>query len=169
MKRNGGLLIIEYIRGGVIVMVMYEEKGNLFTLPPEFALVHCISEDCALGAGIAKQFQLQFNLRDRLKNYIKSNNLSYPCTIGCQSNDRLIFNLVTKQNYWDKPIKKDFLLALSRLSFLCEKCGVNKLGMPKIGCGLDQLDWDWVKGAIEETFKNMDIEIRVRFLGRGGC
>lgn len=44
------------------------EKGNLFTVPTDYILCHCISADFALGAGIAKQFDERFNLRNKLKN-----------------------------------------------------------------------------------------------------
>ena len=52
-------------------MTINEEKGNLFDLPSEYALVHCISEDCALGAGIAVEFQRRFKIRDILKQKCK--------------------------------------------------------------------------------------------------
>lgn len=31
--------------------------------------------------------------------------------------------------------------------------------MPKIGCGLDRLQWDKVKEIIINTFKDIDLEI----------
>ena len=36
------------------MMIYKEEKMNLFEAPEDYALVHCISADFALGAGIAK-------------------------------------------------------------------------------------------------------------------
>ncbi|XP_033925662.1 ADP-ribose glycohydrolase OARD1 isoform X4 [Melopsittacus undulatus] len=35
-------------------------KGDLFTCPPQDALAHCISEDCRMGAGIARLFKEKF-------------------------------------------------------------------------------------------------------------
>ena len=40
-------------------MIYKEEKRNLFTLPGEYMLAHCISSDYALGGGIAKKFKRQ--------------------------------------------------------------------------------------------------------------
>ena len=37
-------------------MTIKEEKRDLFTMPEDYALAHCISADFALGAGIAKEF-----------------------------------------------------------------------------------------------------------------
>ncbi len=33
--------------------------------------------------------------------------------------------------------------------------------MPKIGCGLDGLNWDIVRSIIKEVFKDTDIEILI--------
>lgn len=44
------------------------EKRDLFTVPQDYILCHCISADFALGAGIAKQFDERFNLRKKLKD-----------------------------------------------------------------------------------------------------
>lgn len=147
-------------------MIMNEEKGDLFDIPSDYALVHCISEDCAMGAGIAKEFQKRFHLRDKIKKYLYKYNYTYPMTIGCldYKSGILIFNMITKKNYWDKPTQYDFEYALNELVRLCKERKIRKLAMPRIGCGLDRLQWCWVRKKIEEKFSNMDIEIQVRYL-----
>ena len=40
---------------------------------------------------------------------------------------------------------------------------INKLAMPKIGCGLDRLQWGEVSQMIKDVFQNMDIEIRIYY------
>ena len=47
-------------------MTIKEIKKDLFTMPNDYALAHCISADFALGAGIAKEFDKRFNCRKRL-------------------------------------------------------------------------------------------------------
>jgi hypothetical protein len=54
--------------------------------------------------------------------------------------------------------------ALIVLRRQCEKYGVKKLAMPKIGCGLDGLYWNVVSHLIQEVFYDSDIEIIVCFL-----
>lgn len=44
---------------------------------------------------------------------------------------------------------------------LCKKNGISKLAMPKIGCGLDKLNWEDVKQQIMRCFQDTDIEILV--------
>jgi hypothetical protein len=39
--------------------------------------------------------------------------------------------------------------------------GVKKLAMPRIGCGLDRLQWEKVKFMIEFVFAKVDVEIVV--------
>ena len=48
--------------------MQYQEKQqDLFTVPDEYYLAHCISADFAMGAGIAVQFNRQFAMRDKLR------------------------------------------------------------------------------------------------------
>lgn len=48
-------------------MTIKEEKRNLFTMPKDYVLAHCISADFALGAGIAKKFDELFDARKKNK------------------------------------------------------------------------------------------------------
>lgn len=46
----------------------------------------------------------------------------------------------------------------------CERHEIKYLAMPKIGCGLDRLQWGKVREIIQDKFKDLDIEIEVRYL-----
>ena len=48
-------------------MTIKEIKKDLFTMPNDYALAHCISADFALGAGIAKEFDKRFDARKKNK------------------------------------------------------------------------------------------------------
>ena len=41
--------------------------GDLFDAPTSASLCHCISSDCKLGRGIAKQFREKFDIMNTLK------------------------------------------------------------------------------------------------------
>ena len=43
----------------------------------------------------------------------------------------------------------------------CENLNITKLAMPKIGSGLDRLDWEKVKEIIQDVFDDSDIEILI--------
>lgn len=50
------------------------------------------------------------------------------------------------------------------MACLCRKLNIKYLDLPKIGCGLDRLSQAKVREIIKEEFKDLDIEIEVRYL-----
>lgn len=146
-------------------MILNEKQGNLFELNKKYALAHCISQDCAMGAGIAVQFNKTFK---GMKNYcirvIKQNNLTFPCVLPYCDNDRTIFNLVTKKAYYGKPTYITITKCIHEMATMCKQYNIKYLAIPKLGCGLDRLQWSKVREIIKEEFKDMDIEIEVRYL-----
>ena len=42
-----------------------------------------------------------------------------------------------------------------------EYLDITKLAMPKIGCGLDRLQWDKVYDIICDVFKDTDVDILI--------
>ncbi len=150
-------------------MKIIEIRKNLFDMPDEYALAHCISADFALGAGIAKEFNKRYKCKEKLfmvfenswtsrwdkSKYIDRGN----CII--LFGDRTIFNLVTKRNYWNKPTMATLETALRYMKEQCNELEIDKIAMPRIGCGLDRLNWSDVRLLIEKVFEDTDIEIVV--------
>lgn len=137
-------------------MLFTEEKGNVFEVDSKYYLVHCISRDCAMSAGIAVDFQHKFHLRDRI--------LSQRPQVGdCVMVDK-VFNLITKKYYYNKPTYESLYETLFGLLDMCLHNKIQYLAMPKIGCGLDQLSWPKVREAIQTIFKAYDINILIRYL-----
>ena len=133
------------------------EKRDLFTMPQGYYLAHCISADFALGAGIAKAFDGVYNMKFKLyRNY---DNYEY------HGGDSLpidnVFNLVTKNKCWHKPTYESMRESLEMMREQMEFLDVDRLAIPKIGCGLDRLNWDQVYDIICEVFEDMDVEIVV--------
>lgn len=123
---------------------------------------HCISRDYALGAGIAVEFDKRYDMRNRLLKLAeeKPETLDEKC-IEVEN----VFNLITKEKYWEKPSYNSLEESLLEMK---EKLSKNKnkkkLVIPKIGCGLDRLSWDKVEPMVQELFKDLDIEIVVCYL-----
>jgi hypothetical protein len=44
---------------------------------------------------------------------------------------------------------------------LCIQNNVHQLAMPRIGCGLDKLNWSQVAELIQRVFEQVDIEITI--------
>ena len=143
-------------------MKYIEVKQDLFKAPPDYALVHCISSDFALGAGIAIQFQKRYNTRNELRSRCPNYKFHGGDCIGTSSKGtRVAFNLVTKKRFWNKPTYKDLEDSLYELLEMVELTGYKKLAMPKIGCGLDGLEWETVRGIIHSVFEWSNVEIMV--------
>lgn len=142
----------------------YEEiTADLFSMPEEYCLAHCISADFAMGKGIAVLFNKNFDMKNKLKER-RPNYLSEWTAAGkisdCIKIDR-VFNLITKERYYHKPTYETLRGSLFKMKELCVCGGIEKVAMPLIGCGLDLLQWDKVSGIIKEVFEDTDIEIVV--------
>lgn len=158
-------------------MKSYEEKQcDLFKEygdRDDVYFAHCISADCAMGAGIAIQFvdwfQKKYDLNLRSFCNCRSTNVG-----TCVDTGRL-FNLVTKECYWDKPSYSSLERSLKCMAktymqnyVIGSMDGVETklttIVMPCIGCGLDQLDWTRVRNIIFKVFKYIPVNIIVCYL-----
>ena len=133
-------------------MIFTEIKGNLFNYTKDRAPVHCISKDCMMGAGIAPLMKSTFNLWG-LYSKVKE----WPSCVYYNG----VLNLVTKEHYYDKPTYESFKKALTCMKNYLESFGIKRIVMPRIGCGLDKLEWEKVREYIKEVFEEMDIDILV--------
>lgn len=145
-------------------MIYREIKGNLFELDGTHVLVHCIAYDHRMGAGIALEFCKRYPwLRSDVKNkllYQRYSNIS----VYSSRNNVTVCNLVTKRYSYGKPTLDSLRDSLKDLARQCVEFNLKKLAMPLIGCGLDRLNWNDVKSIIHDVFKDIDVEIEVRYL-----
>ena len=99
-----------------------------------------------------------FPLFNKYKQTNYSNYISKALLVG------RVFNLVTKERYWMNPVYATMRQCLTDLKRQCKAHSVNKLAMPKIGCGLDRMDWKYVKQIIQDVFRDTNIEIIVFYI-----
>ncbi len=128
-------------------------RGDLFAAGKEFSLCHCVSRDFAMGKGIATVFKSKFGSVEEL--------LSQRVPVGgvgvLESEGRCIFYLVTKEKYWHKPTVSSLKQSLLSLREEMRKRGCKRLAMPRIGSGLDGLDWERdVLPLLSDLFTNDD-------------
>ncbi|WP_019908700.1 macro domain-containing protein [Paenibacillus sp. HW567] len=137
-------------------MEMQEIKKDLFSMPENYLLAHCISADAKMGAGIAVQFRKKFKLSS-LQDAAGRKEL----VVGkCYKVGRVL-NLITKPKYWQKPTYETLTLALRSMKDVCIQESVTHLAMPEIGCGLDKLQWGKVREIIAAEFNDTDVNIVV--------
>lgn len=144
-------------------MTFTEEKGDLFAeeILANYALCHCISSDFALGAGIAKTFAKMGVKKALSENFPKQWQGRGYCLITV-TNGVTVANLVTKERYFHKPTLETLRQALENLRKQALEMKLTRIAMPKIGCGLDKLEWTAVREIIRDVFADTDIEILVR-------
>lgn len=143
-------------------MIYKEEVRDLFSVPEDYYLAHCISADFGMGKGIVVEFNKRFDMKNKLQtkypNFI--NDYHHYKYDGIALIEGRVINLITKERYWEKPTYETLRNALNiakiRLPLECKK-----IAMPVIGCGLDRLEWSKVSDIIKDVFSDTDIEILV--------
>lgn len=146
---------------------LFQHHGNSKTV----SLAHCISSDARMGQGIAVLFREKFGCAEEIRSrnvengdiiilnkspHVSNGNISTPT--------RYIYYLVTKQKYFEKPTYETL-----RSSLLCMKKHaienkVQCIAMPRIGCGLDGLEWETVSKMIREIFMHEKIHVLIYYL-----
>lgn len=144
-------------------MIYKEEVRDLFSVTEEYHLVHCISADFGMGRGIVVEFNRRFDMKRKLQSkypdYI--NEWNHHKYVGDCKLESRVFNLITKERYYQKPTYESITEALKCMKYQCEINNINKIAMPIIGCGLDRLEWNKVSQIIQDLFCDIDIEILV--------
>jgi O-acetyl-ADP-ribose deacetylase (regulator of RNase III) len=140
-------------------MKILEIKGDLFS--SKDSLAHCVSTDLQMSKGIATLFKNKFSHVQELQaQNKKTGQVAYIKDLS----DRYIFYLITKNKYFERPTYISLYESLVELRELCKQLKVSELSIPRIGCGLDRLEWTRVKKYLEGVFKDTDITITVYYL-----
>lgn len=136
-------------------MSLTEVKGDLFGDDDDnenCAFAHCVSKDLKMGAGIAVEFKKRFGRVRELKDQNKE--------VGEVAElDERIFYLVTKEKYFHKPTYDDLKQCLICLKERLDDLGIEKIKIPRLGCGLDRLDWNIVKEMIKEELSGIEVVV----------
>ena len=156
-----------------------EVKGNLFeldkcelfpgTTPKDYVLAHCIASDFGMFGGIAKEFVVRKDMKRKLIQWAEENDISEDTVGGTRQSlvGKSIFiqdtyNMVTKPSTAFPPNGyASMFVCLEDVKCQMEERGQKYLAIPRIGCGIDMLDWEDVKDILEEIFGGTDIKILV--------
>ncbi|KAL4122999.1 hypothetical protein QTP88_015232 [Uroleucon formosanum] len=137
--------------------VLEEIDENIFNLPNDYSLAHCVAEDLRMGAGIAVDFKDKFGGVGKLVDQkLKVGDVGV-----VKRHEQYAFYLITKKTSTGKPTMLTMKKALCSLLNKMKEYNLTKLGIPTIGCGLDRLDWSETKLLINEIFSDSGIHITV--------
>jgi len=143
-----------------------EQNTDLFKVDTSYALGHCVGADFIMGAGIATEFKKRFKNQ---KYLIENNRGVGTCILLDNPNNnewKNIFYLVTKPySRSSKPTYESLELSLKDMFQQIKDKNIKKIAIPKIGCGLDGLEWNNVKEIIQRL-KPDDLEILICVLVR---
>ena len=135
-------------------------RGSLFSAPKHHSLAHCISRDAKMGRGIAVQFRKRFGGRGEI--------LELDVGVGgvavLRRGDRYIYNLVTKERANGKPTYENIRRSLTAMKEHALQHNVVNISMPRIACGLDEMQWGRVKELLEFVFNKTNIALTVYHL-----
>ena len=133
-----------------------EIEGDLFS--SKGCLAHCVSAEFHMGVGVAKQVKTRYPT-----TYPKDVNHKRQPVFAqwIEGERRYVYHLVTKQRYFEKPTYESVKTSLRQMRTHAEWSGVHRISLPRIGCGLDQLNWSEMRSLIEDVFKGSDVDITV--------
>ena len=78
------------------------------------------------------------------------------------------YNLVTKENFCDKPNLSTLSKTLEAMKSHASTNGVSTIAIPKLGCGLDQKNWQGVVKLLRDIFAYADVQLVVYTLEENG-
>lgn len=136
---------------------LIEEERDLFSVPEDYSLAHCVSRDLNMSAGIAASFSRMFGSKEFLLQQQPEVGGLAVLPVG----SRYIYYLVTKKLFHNKPTYDTLLSSLLRLYTHISESKISKLAIPILGCGRDGLVWSRVRSLIISCFQTLPLEILV--------
>ena len=141
-------------------MPIVEINGDLFTESnPYSSLADCVAKDLRMGKGIAVIFKKKFGTLGLKEQCARVGSVAV-----LERDSRFIYYLITKSWSNEKPTLSDLTLSLYCMRDHAIQNDVKMISMPRIGSGLDRLDWGDVKNAITQVFLKTDIQIQIYYL-----
>ena len=150
----------------------YEEKrADVTKLDKSYVICHCISTDCAMGAGVVVPIKKKhINVKPACVEYTRemTRQKSLGTSFRYEDEKGVCYNMFSKfsvrDNAYNLPNGEYLRNLKSCLHDLRNQMvfrGEEKLAMPKIGSGLDRCNWEDVKEAVKDIFSDTNIEILV--------
>lgn len=140
-----------------------EVDSDLFGLNVD-ALAHGCNTQGIMNAGIAREFRKRYPaMFDEYRDYCNTG-LFKPSEVHFYRNPEgrpHIINIATQLNIGDSARLEYAEGGFGNIRENYKRWKINSLGMPRIGCGLGGLDWNDVRGLVENVFGTLDLEVLI--------
>ena len=128
---------------------------------------HCISADARMSKGFVDFLSHRIpGLRSTCRKARLFMVQVYP--FWDSTGKRYIYNLVTKEKFCDKPNPSTSSKTLEAMRIHASMNGISTITIPKLGCGLDQMNWQEVVKLLRDNFTHADVQLVVYTLERNG-
>ena len=128
---------------------------------------HCISADARMSKGFADFLLYRIlGLRSTCRKAKLLTGRVFP--FWDSTGKRYIYNLVTKERFCDKPSLSALSKTLEAMKSHASMNGVSTIAIPKLGCGLDQMNWQEVAKLLRDIFAYADVQLVVHTLEDNG-
>ena len=128
---------------------------------------HCISADARMSQGFADFLSHRIpgliSICGKAKLFMGQ--IFY---VWDSTGKRYIYNLVTKERFYDKPNLSTLSKTLEAVKIHASMNGVSTIAIPKLGCGLDQMNWQEVVKLLQDIFAYAAVQLVVYTLEENG-
>ena len=140
------------------LQIVYGNENSILQQPNSIG--HCISADAQMSKGFAQFLSERI---PRLRRTFRRVNLlkDQVFPFWDSSSRRYMYNLVTKGKCSEKLDLKTLDTTLQGIQSHAAMHGVSTIAIPKIGCGLDQINWQDVVKLLRDIFAYSDIQLVV--------
>ena len=147
------------------LQIIYVTEVSILQQPNSIG--HCISTDARMSKGFADFLSHRIpGLRSTCRKAKLFMGQVFP--FWDSTGRRYIYNLVTKERFCDKPNLSTLCKTLKAMKSHESMNGVSTIAIPKLGCGLDQMNWQEVVKLLREIFAYADVQIVLYTLEENG-
>ncbi|XP_050507422.1 uncharacterized protein LOC126885038 [Diabrotica virgifera virgifera] len=137
--------------------VTTEVQQDLFGVPENVSLAHCVAQDLEMTKGISSVFNRKFGRLDELRNQ----HPKIGRVLRLEGGPRSLLYMVTRKSYTDTPSYENIWRALTNLKKIVCNYDIKDLALPKIGHAVENLDWKIVRSMLEVIFRETGVRITV--------
>ena len=147
------------------LQIIYGTEESILQQP--YSIGHCISAVARKSEGFADFLSHRIpglKLTCRKAKLLMGQVFPFWDSIG----KRYIYNLVTKERFYDKPNLSTLSETLEAMKIHGSSNGVSTIAITRLGCGLDQMKWQVVVKLLRDILAYADVQIVVYTLEENG-